>query len=372
MAEPDQGVKLELDPRRLWRVGLGLLLAALAFALLYWLRRALTPVLVSLLLAYLLDPVVHRLERLRLNRSVAIFILAGVTLAVAAAAGTFFLVQAQEEIVTLSKNLPEYLTRIRTDAEPFAHRYLRISLPKSFDEILQGLISQVSQAPPGTIMPASKAFGRVLGVMTSGTVALASWVVGLLVIPVLLYYFLRDWDELLVWIRDNLPLRFRAYAVEKAGQIDVVLGAFIRGQLTVCLILGLLYSLGLSLLGINLAIIIGLVSGVAFIVPYLGTILGIAAASLMALLEPDPGWKLLGVWAVFGAAQALEGAVLTPRITGKKVGLSPVMVILALLIAGRLLGFVGILIAVPVAAVLKVFVQDALAHYRGSEFFLKK
>jgi predicted PurR-regulated permease PerM len=369
--QPDRN-NLEPGRDRLRRIGLGLALAALAFSLLYWLRRALTPVFVSLLLAYLLDPVVHRLERLRLNRSVAIFILAGVTVAIVAAAGTFLLIQTQQEVVQLSADLPHYLERLRIEAEPFTRKYLRFNLPKSFDEILQGLSAQLSQAPPGTIMPASKAFGRIIGVVSAGTVAVAAWVVGLLVIPVLLYYLLRDWDVLLQWTQENIPLRFRAYAVDKADQIDAVLGAFIRGQLTVCLILGLLYSLGLSLLGVNLAIIIGLVSGAAFIVPYLGTILGIVAASLMALLEFGAGWHLLGVWAVFGAAQALEGAVLTPRITGKKVGLSPVMVILALLIGGRLLGFLGILIAVPAAAVLKVFMKDALARYRLSEFFLKK
>ena len=372
MADQPDRKKPEPGPGRLWRIGLGLALAALALALLYWLRRALTPVFVALLFAYLLDPMIHRIERLRLNRSVAIFILAGVTLVIVAAAGTFFLVQGQKELVTLSENLPQYLTRIRTEAEPFAHKYLHLALPKSFDEILEALISQLSQVPSGTIMPASKAFGRVLSVVTSGTVALASWVVGLLVIPILLYYFLRDWDSLLQWSRETIPLRYRAYAVEKARQVDAVLGAFVRGQLTVCVVLGIIYSLGLSLLGVNLAVIIGLASGAAFIVPYLGTILGIAAASLMALLEFGVGWELFGVWGVFGAAQALEGVVLTPRITGKKVGLSPVMVILALLIAGRLLGFLGILIAVPTAAVLKVFVQDALEHYRKSDFFSKK
>ena len=369
MAEKNEDKELELTHWRLWQVGLGLALAALALVLLYWLRWTLTPVFVALFLAYLLDPVVHRL---RLNRSVAIFILAGATLAVVIAAGIFLLIQTQKELDTLSDNFPQYLTRVRAEAEPFARKYLRISLPKTFDEILQGLTSQVSQAPPGTIMPASKAFGRVLSVVTSGTVAVASWVVGLLIILILLYYFLRDWDHFLLWIKETIPLRYRDYAVDKGRQIDQVLGGFMRGQLTVCLILGLIYSLGLSLLGVNLAIIIGLLSGVAFIVPYLGLILGITSASLMALLQFGLGWKLLMVWALFGTAHALADVVMAPRITGKKVGLSPAAVIMVLLIGGGLLGFFGILIAVPTAAVMKVFAQDALEHYRKSDFFSKK
>jgi predicted PurR-regulated permease PerM len=136
-------------------------------------------------------------------------------------------------------------------------------------------------------------------------------------------------------------------------------------------VLGVLYSLGLMIVGIDLAVVIGMAAGALFIVPYLGTVIGVVAASVMAILKFGIGWQLVGVWAVFAIVQLFEGTLLTPKIMGDKVGLSPVVVIFALLVGSDLLGILGMLMAVPAAAVIKVFIDEGIDRYRNSEFFLE-
>jgi predicted PurR-regulated permease PerM len=357
-----------MEARKTWRLGIGLAAIAAFMVLLYVLRNALIPVAVAVFLAYLLDPVIDRLQARKIPRSAAIFILAGVLFAAVAVVGGFLAVQAQRELVALFNDLPKYFETIQVKLVPLASQYLHITLPATLSDAINEAKAQLGHIDPAALKPVSNLVGKI----TRSTLAFVSWALGLVIIPVFLFYFLRDWDKLKAGAVEYMPHSYRDYVVTKARQIDEILGAFMRGQFTVCVILGVLYSVGLMLTGIDLAVVIGLSAGILFIVPYLGTILGIVAASVMALLKFGLSWQLLGVWAAFGAAQLLEGTVITPRIMGDKVGLSPVVVIFALLVGADLLGILGMLIAVPCAAVIKVFVQEGLTKYRGSEFFLGK
>jgi sporulation integral membrane protein YtvI len=357
-----------MDRKQLWRIGVVAAAAAVFVAMLFLLSNALIPVFVALLLAYLLDPLVARLESKYINRSVAIIILAALALVVIFLSGTILVLQVQKEVAELAKNLPQYLERVQQKADPLLQQYLGTELPKSVDEIQNQIASQLSKLDASALKPVSNLIAKI----TSKTVRIFVWLFSLIIIPVFLFYFLRDWREIKIKVKDNIPLAYRDYLVAKFEQIDDVLGAFIRGQLTVCMILGVLYSLGLWLVGTDLAVVIGMSAGIAFIVPYMGTILGIIAASIMAFLEYGVSWHILAVWVVFAVIQAIEGSVITPKIVGDKVGLSPVIVILALLVGADLLGFLGILVAVPVAAVLNVFIKDGLERYRESSFFLQK
>ena len=357
-----------MDPKRLWRIAIVVAAAGLTIAMLYLLSDALIPVFVALLLAYLLDPMVAKLESKYISRSVAIFILATLTILVVGLTGTILVVQVQKEVIELSKDLPQYLDRLREKIDPLAQQYLGVEIPKSIDDFEAQITNQLSKLDATAFKPVSILVSKI----TSKTLHYLFWLFNLIIIPVFLFYFLRDWRDLKNKVKEYIPLAYRDYLVAKFGQIDDVMGAFIRGQLTVCVLLGIMYSLGLWIVGTDLAVVIGMTAGLAFIVPYMGTVLGIVAASIMLLLEFGLSWRILGMFGVFAVAHAIEGTLLTPKILGDRVGLSPVIVIIALLIGADLLGFLGILIAVPVAAVLNVFIRDGLERYRKSSFFLEK
>jgi predicted PurR-regulated permease PerM len=353
---------------RIERVVIVALLLGAVFGLLYAFRNALIPVFVALFLAYVLDPVVNTLEGRRIHREAAIFILALVSLIVVGLFVGFLLYEAQKEVVAVYHALPGYLTALQARHGTLIKRYLGVGIPHSLDEIFTQLKLALGNIDPAKLKPLT----NFLAQLTSKTVAFFGWLFAMVLIPVFLFYFLRDWDELKLKAVANIPLAYRDYLVQKFRQIDDVLSGFIRGQLTVCLILGILYSIGLSIVNINLAVVIGILSGAAYIVPYLGTAVGVVAASIMALLQYGLDWHLFGAWLVFAVVQALEGSIITPRIMGKRVGLHPVVVIIAVLIGADLLGFLGILVAVPTAAVLNVFIQDIIHRYQNSDFFLDR
>jgi len=354
-----------MDSNRICRLLLGAGAAAAFLAALYLVKAALLPVFVAMLLAYLLDPLIDRMEARRINRTAAIFIMAGAATVVILSIGGFLLFQAQRELESLYKDLPGYLERAQETVSPLVEEHLGIEVPETMTEILDEAKGQLAALDPASLQPLAGIVKRA----TSSTLAVASSIVGLVVIPVFLFYFLRDWDRMKARAAYYIPPAYRAYVVDKAVKVDEVLGAFIRGQLTVAAILGVLYSAGLLMVGVDLAVIIGVLAGALFIVPYFGTIVGVILASIMALLEHGLSWHILGAWGVFAVVQAAEGALITPKIMGDKVGLSPVIVIFSLLVGADLLGLLGMLVAVPAAAILKVFVQEGLERYLHSSLF---
>jgi predicted PurR-regulated permease PerM len=210
----------------------------------------------------------------------------------------------------------------------------------------------------------TRAFASTLGVLLT--------ILGYFIIPVYLYYFLLDLPRIREGMLQLVPVRYREVASRVAGQADIVLAAFVRGQLMVCLILAVLYSIGLSLIGIELALVIGSLAGILFIIPYVGTVVGMVLAVIMAYLKfHDLLHPLLCVgW--FGLVQLLEGSIITPRIVGTTVGLHPVTIIVTLMVFGQLGGLLGMLVAVPVMAVMNLVVKELVAGYRSSAFFQER
>ncbi len=351
-----------MESKQTLRILTALAILALLAWLIYLLRDPLVPVFTALFLAYLLDPLIDKMEKVKVNRSAAIAILAILVIGIAGSAGGFLVVQIQQELVALYNDLPGYIEKVQTQVVPAVEDLTGIELPHSMDEAVNEIQAQLQNLDPAVLKPVTNIITQV----SSSTLTVISWLIGLLIIPVFLFYFLRDWDRITERIAGLVPVSKRQYVIEKAKKIDEILGAFIRGQLTIAVILGILYSIGLVSVGIDLAVVIGMGAGIAFIVPYLGTILGIVAASVMALLEFGLSWQLVAVWGVFGVVQLFEGSFLTPKIMGGKVGLSPVAVIFSLLVGAELLGLTGMLVAVPVAAVLNVFIGEAIEKYRAS------
>jgi predicted PurR-regulated permease PerM len=210
----------------------------------------------------------------------------------------------------------------------------------------------------------------VLAQATASSLALIGWLTNLVLIPVVGFYLLRDWDVMMAKIRSLLPREREGQVIELASECHEVLGAFVRGQLLVMVALGVIYAAGLMLLGLELGLLIGVLAGLAAIVPYMGFALGIVAAMAAGLFQfgLDP-LHLIGIGAVFMIGQMLEGMVLTPLLVGDRIGLHPVAVIFAILAGGELFGFTGILIALPVAAVIMVLIRHVHDLYKQSDIY---
>jgi predicted PurR-regulated permease PerM len=210
----------------------------------------------------------------------------------------------------------------------------------------------------------------VASVSRSGLAALG-WLVNIALIPVVTFYLLRDWDVLVRHVAALLPRHVEPSVSRLARESDDVLGAFLRGQFTVMMALGTFYSLGLAIVGIDLSLLIGMLAGLVSFVPYLGTIIGIGAGVIAALVQYHDLMHVVLVLAVFGIGQTLEGMVLTPKLVGDRIGLHPVAVIFSVLAGGELFGFLGILLALPAAAVIMVLLRHAHRRYKLSPLYDK-
>ncbi len=347
---------------RWFSFSVAILLTGLAI---YALRGVLTPIFFAFLIAYMLDPVVDRFEAMKLPRALGIVIvLTGALLAVA-----IFLLLAVPALVSdvarFASELPPKLSALRTEWEPYL-AYRGIEVPHSIDEALRQFDVDVRGLAERAVGPAGSALSQVVG----GTASVVGALAGLALIPVLAFYFLYDFDRMTAAIRDLIPVRVRPFVVDVFGEIDQVLGQFIRGQITVMLILAVLYSIGYSIVGVRLALLIGIVGGLLSFIPYVGGAVAIVLALLMCFLDFQGPMQLVYVCIVYGIVQLLEGFVITPKIMGDQVGLSAVWVMIALMVGGELFGFLGVLLAVPAAAVAKILVVRVVAWYRQSELFL--
>lgn len=343
-------------PRWLWVLAL----LGVIVGLLYALREVLTPVFFAFLIAYMLDPVVDKFEERNLPRAVGIGVMLTGVLGILALFVIFALPEIVSDTVAFLRELPEVLLRLRDTLEPWFVEH-GITLPHDMTEAIERLDLDRDQ-----LAEAARPVGAALSWLLGGTVSLLGAIAGLVMIPVFAAYLLHDFDRITAGIRDLVPPRWRPFVVDVAKEVDEVLGAFIRGQFIIMVILGILYATAYGLLGVRLALVIGLVAGFLSFIPYVGGATALGLAVLMCLLDWS-GWsQLVGVVVAYTIIQVFEGFVLTPRIVGEKVGLPAVWVLFALMVGGELFGFMGVLLALPAAAVLKVFVLRALAWYRKS------
>jgi predicted PurR-regulated permease PerM len=332
----------------------------------YWLRDVLTPIFLAFIIAYILDPVVDRLEAWKVPRPAGIAIVLGGTLGTVALFLALVLPGIAAEVAGVIRELPKQLGDLWTTIEPWLEQR-GIEVPHSTTEWAERLNALASEVASSILAPA----GSVLGSLMGGTLSVLGSVAAALVVLVLAVYLLNDFDRITAGLRELIPLRWRAMVTSYAGEIDQILSQFMRGQLTVMAVLAVLYSGAYALLGVRLAVPIGMAAGMLNFIPYLGSAFALAAGVLMSLLDGWHVWQLVGVVLAYTAVQTLEGFVITPRIIGKTVGLSEIWVLMALFIGGEIFGFLGVLLAVPAAAVAKIFVARAVQYYRTTELFLQ-
>ncbi|RKI41758.1 AI-2E family transporter [Corallococcus sp. AB004] len=353
----------EAEARRVDFIWSGVMVGSLAlvFALLSVFGGVAVPVLLALTGAYAFNPLVTLLEKRGVDRTwgTSILFFAGTLLMVGA--GLYLVPVFRDE----AAKLPGFFQRASTQVVPQVESLLGVSLPDLVSQRTEELGAKASEL----LQSAGPTAARLVASFAGNTARFAATLLGLSVVPVLAFFFLQDYPRLMGRIQDLLPRRSVALATQRFREVDEVLSAFVQGQLTVGAILSVLYAVGLSVARIDLAIAIGLIAGFGNMVPYLGTGIGVVLAVLGVLLSWQGPWQLAVVAATFIIGQLAEGFVITPRVVGEKVGLAPVAVIIAVLAFGELFGFVGILLAVPASAILKVVLSVVLQRYRRTQLY---
>ncbi|HWU75783.1 MAG TPA: AI-2E family transporter [Rhodanobacter sp.] len=350
---------MEQDHSRRWQL---FAIAAVIVYLIWLLAPVLMPFAVAAMLAYLGDPLADRLERLGLSRNWAATVVFVVLLVVLVGVLLLLIPLIAHQVENLVSNLPRYGDWAQNVAWPWLQARLHLD-PDTFDS---DSLLQAIKAHIGSIGGVATV---VLGKVSRSGVGIAMWLTNLVLIPVVAFYLLRDWDRLVATIDQMLPRSLQPTIAHLARESDRILGAFVRGQLLVMLALGVFYGAGLGFVGLSVGLLIGMVAGLLSFVPYLGFIIGFVAAIIAALVQFGDWTHLLLVCGVFAVGQLLEGYVLVPKLVGDKIGLHPVAVIFAVLAGGYLFGFLGVLLALPAASVIMVLLRYLIERYRLSELY---
>jgi predicted PurR-regulated permease PerM len=332
------------------------LLLLLAVSGLVWLLNdVLLPFVAGFALAYLQVPIADRLERWGMNRTVASLLIVTVVMVALIAILLLIVPLLVQQLSQFMTSLPDHLSRVRQIAT----------------EWLDWLQAGESTMTLAEVMKQASAWltGFAYSLWAGGK-ALVSFASILIIMPVVTFYLILDWHEMLKVLDSWVPPRHREPVREIARGIDAAISGFVRGQLIVCLLLGIYYVIGLSLVGLHFALLIGLVAGLITFVPYIGSLTGLLAATGVAIAQFWPEWQwVVVVVAIFLVGQFVEGNIIAPKLVGERVGLHPVWIIFAMFAFGYLFGFVGLLLAVPVAAAIAVLFRFGLRRYLASPIY---
>jgi predicted PurR-regulated permease PerM len=332
-----------------------------AFVFLLWLLSdILLPFVAGLALAYVQTPLADRLERLGMNRTVAALLIVGLVVLTFILLALLLVPLLVEQAAALIAGIPNYAARLQT--------LLSDSGPPWLRQLVNG-------GDAGKTM--SDLLGQGVGYMSalmrslwSGGKALASFISVLVIMPVVTFYLISDWHEMVATLDGWVPPQYRPTVHGLVREIDAAISGFLRGQSAVCLIVGIYYAAALSLVGLNFGLLIGLVAGVLTFMPYVGSMTGLLIAASVAVGQFWPQWISIAiVIGIFLVGQFVEGNVLGPKLVGDNVGLHPVWLIFAMFAFGYLLGFIGLLIAVPLAAAIAVLFRFGLRRYFASAFY---
>lgn len=337
-----------------------LLIAVVFIYLFHLLSPVLGPFLFSALLAYLGDPIVDRLEK-RMSRTLSVTVVFVTIILVLILTIAFFIPLVSDQLSGLLRKAPQAFEFLHNKVVPLLEDSFEYQPGSSKETILAVIRNNLNDIPSLAT--------KVIVWLTGSGEYLFALLANIFLVPVVTFYLLRDWDILVAKIHVLLPRRQEPIITRFAKESDEMLSAFLRGQFAVMNALGLIYAIGLSVVGLDSAILIGFIAGWLSFVPYLGLVVGIGVATIMAYFQFNDFIHPFGVVVVFVFAQALEGSVLTPRFVGERIGLHPVAVIFAVLAGGQLAGFAGILLALPVAAVLNVLISHMQVAYQHSKLY---
>ena len=330
----------------------------------YLLRGVLVPLFLAFLLAYALDPIVDKLEAAKVPRALGAM---GVMFAIFGLFVLFVMFGVPmfiDELRAAAAELPSELQALEARVEPWVWSSFHLKLPHTMNDLNRALSDKLQSEFPSM---ASAAILALFGTLSYVAVALSA-----LIVPLFTLYLLIDFDRIMARTSQLIPRRWVAPTGDVARQVHRVLSGYVRGQLTANVVLAALYSTGLRLVDIRLAVPIGVLTGMLAFVPYVGFCAGLALALTMAVLDWHGLGTILGVVAVMFGVQLLDGTFITPRIVGRSVGLTPLEVLVTMMAAASLFGFLGILLAVPLGAVVKILLQRATRAYLSSEFYKRR
>src|SRR5258707_11916563 len=350
---------IEMGPATRWRFWVA---AAIVFVLLLWLLNdILLPFVVGMAVAYFLDPIVARLQRLGLWRTWATTTVTVLAVLLAVGVAMAILPPLFSEVQSLILKAPQYIVQAAARVQPLIEPLReKLGLPTLSLQDLQADATQWA----GQVLAVA---GSVAGGLARRGAAFINLLALVFLTPVVTFYLLRDWEKLIGAIDGALPLDNADTIRKLARESNAAIAGYVRGQALVCIALGSIYAIGLSLVGLQFGLIIGLIAGAISFIPFVGTFVGAVMALGMALAQfPPDWWGVAKVGAGFLFGQSMEGNVLSPKLVGDRVGLHPVWIMFALLAGGSLFGFVGILIAVPTAAVIGVIRRHLLGRHRVS------
>ncbi len=337
----------------------GVLLAVIFF---YFSRRVLTPFFIAFALAYLLDPVTDRLESLKISRTFAVLVLMAGVFSLVTGIGLLIFPLLKLQAEHLVSNLPNYIAIMQEWMHPLLGV---VGEPEKIQGILNRELLKIGELPLKVI----SSITSILWGSVAGLFSFILFLANLVIIPVVMFYLLRDYDLINKKMLSFVPARSREQVLSLIKEIDGVLADFVRGQLMVGLIMAGLYSIGLFFCGTPMSLFIGLLAGLASLVPYLGLVFGFVPAAILTFMQTQDWVLVFGVAGVFAVVQGLEGMIITPRIVGEKIGLHPVAIILAVLLGAEFFGLVGVIVSVPVAAALNVLFTHGLNEYKASSFY---
>lgn len=336
--------------------------ASLVAFLLYQLQPILFPFVLGALIAYLGDPLVDFLERYHFNRTFGVVLVFFLLFALVIASLLFLVPMLLEQLDALIRKIPQIYRWMTQVVAPMLQD--RLGLPA-------GTLPQLDWS--AQLADNWQSLGKMMAQtgkkLTGSGASIVMSLANLALVPVVAFYLMRDWDILVGKMLRMLPLKWQDSTSVMVGEADEVVGAFLRGQFIVMCALGLIYGTGLWLVGLQLALVLGLLAGLASLVPYLGFVVGIVASLIAAYFQFHDWGVLVWVVVVFAFGQAIESMVLTPVLVGDRIGLHPVAVIFALLAGGQLAGFLGVVLALPVAAVITVFARHGVDRYRASDIY---
>jgi len=328
---------------------------------LHLLSSILLPFVVGMAIAYFLDPIADRLESKGLSRTAATCLILFAFFLASVALLLLLIPLLQNQIIEFTRLVPSIIDAVQTQAQPFLEHWRDELPPVAMEKIREAASTYAGKI--GTWVT------QVLAGIWSGGIAVFNLLSLIIITPVVAFYLLRDWDLITAKVDSWLPRSAAPTIREQAVAIDATIAGFVRGQSTVCLVLAMLYGISLTVIGLKSGLLVGVGAGFISFIPYLGATTGIVVGVGIALFQ-FPEWTSVGlVAAVFLFGQTLESYVLTPRLVGDRVGLHPVWIIFALLAGGALMGFTGILIAVPTAAVIGVLVRFGLTRYMASDLY---
>lgn len=340
-----------------WLLALGVFVLAV-----YLLRSILLPFVLGIAVAYFLDPVADWLERRRLSRTLAATLL---TVAFLVGVGLFFALLVpllQSQLFGFVGRIPAYAEMFRVVTEDL------LSIVQA--NLSEEAIARLREAAGGLAAATVRWLGDAVLSLWSGGLALLNLLSLVVITPIVAFYLLRDWDRIVSRIDGWLPRDHADTIREQVGLVNETLAGFVRGQGLVCLGLGTFYAVALSIVGLDFAVIVGLGTGLISFVPYFGMLVGLCASVGMAFAQFDTWQPVAIVAAIFAVGQIVEGNFVTPKLVGDRVGLHPVWMIFALLAGGALFGFLGVLLAVPVAAIVGVLVRFLVSRYTESRLYL--